>query len=112
MFSPSAKLYLSVSLSCPLQFDIQWRKISFPRPDTEIDKGDDCDPMESVNIGDILDPSAFKKVLNFHTWLKRLIKMMKKKYVTKYSNKTKLDRTFTTKNNCLLILIHGISWSM
>ena len=57
MFSPSANPYFSVSLSWPLQFDIQWRKISFPLPETEIDKGEDCDPIESVNVGDILDPS-------------------------------------------------------
>ena len=57
MFSPSENPYLSVSLSCPLQFDIQWRKMSFPLPDTESDNGEDWDPIESVNVGDILDPS-------------------------------------------------------
>ena len=57
MSVPFGSVYLRASLSWPLQFDIQWRKMSLPLPATDMDNGEDCDPIESVKIGDNLDPS-------------------------------------------------------
>lgn len=53
---PSGKEYCRCSLSCPLQLEVQCRKMSLPLPLVINVMGDDWEPMESIKVSEILDP--------------------------------------------------------